>query len=49
MKDTVLWLQNLESESNEFDSKNTTDVIKSVIEDEELKNLYKEYKNDENN
>lgn len=30
--------------------KNTVDdVIKSVIEDEELKNLYKEYKNDENN
>ena len=30
--------------------KNTVDdVIKSVIEDEELKNLYKEHKNDENN
>lgn len=30
--------------------KNTVDdVIKSVIEDEELKNLYKEHKNNENN
>ena len=30
--------------------KNTVDdVIKSVIEDEELKNLYREHKNDENN
>lgn len=30
--------------------KNTVnDVIKSVIEDEDLKNLYKEHKDDENN